>query len=284
MILLTISNTELIILIVIGLLLLIVIGASIINYMRIKKEQLINKTELQLEEDLNIINNILPDAKEEHLTFPEITEEDAEAERIDIEEIVEEEEEELSEIEKVLRQMQDNLDNHDPNKVRTFEEEQEEKAVISYQELKTIKETDSLELEVNRYEDEQENVPTKISEIESLKKMDKEEITTIAEETDIIKEHEDRLKSANSKHEFISPIYGKMEVPEANYPKVPNFKDEYKYKHDKEKISFDNMEVSLKKAEDISLEDALNIDPISEETKNNKEFLEALKDFRNNLE
>ncbi len=283
MILFTISNTELIILVVIGLLLMIVIGASIVNYMRIKKEQKINKIEQLVEEDLNIINEILPiDTKEEVLEFKAVDENEIED---DIEDIIEDEEEELSEIEKVLRQMQDNLDNHDPNKVRTFEEEQEEKAVISYQELKTIKETDSLEDEVNKYEDEQELAPTKISEIKSIQE-NKTDIETpvFEEEIDVMKNHEEKMKSTSEKNVFISPIYGKIEVPEANYPKVPNFKEEYKYNHDKEKIVFDNMEVSLKREEDISLEDALNIDPISEETKNNKEFLKALKDFRSNLE
>ena len=126
-------------------------------------------------------------------------------------------EEEKSDIKAVLEQMEKDLEKeNDTNDIETFEREQEEKAIISYQEL--LKATGKLK----------EIVKEKPMKEDTQKIMD-----TIKEEEEIVKKPKEPKKFHNT--EFISPVYGK-ESPES---------------------------VNARK---------------------NEEFLNSLKDFRNNLE
>lgn len=126
-------------------------------------------------------------------------------------------EEEKSDIKAVLEQMEKDLEKeNDANDIETFEREQEEKAIISYQEL--LKATGKLK----------EIVKEKPMKEDTQKIMD-----TIKEEEEIVKKPKEPKKFHNT--EFISPVYGK-ESPES---------------------------VNARK---------------------NEEFLNSLKDFRNNLE
>lgn len=168
-------------------------------------------------------------------------------------------EESLSEIELLLREMQSDLENQDKN-IHTFEEEQEEKAIISYQELKAKKEDPTLFDEVEMFEQEQEEMAT--SKIEP----------------------KPEKKQAFSNSEFISPVYGKIKDPEPSYPKIPNFREEFHIEKNQDELQFDDVKVNLRKDNMRSFEDTFHLDPMSEETKSSEEFLQALKDFRNNLE
>ena len=144
------------------------------------------------------------------------------------------EEEISSELEAVLKQMQESLD-QEKDVTQMFEEEQEEKAIISYQELVRA----------------------------NLKQEIKEE--TRKEEFDIPKIEED-IPILDTKEEkkfkqtdFISPIYGTMDVRS-----IPR-------------------KTKIEEAKDFDIEEALNLNGISEEKKKNAEFLKSLKEFRSNL-
>ena len=188
-------------------------------------------------------------------------------------------------IEAMLEKMQQDLNAKPQDVVANFEKEQEENSIISYQELVSSLKGEKV-------------VPNKIEE-HSMKK----EVVSLKPEVqaeqlsmdNIINErNEKRFKNT----EFISPVYGKMEE-HLEYPTVPHFNkndkeiekelETYESETDSSLVNKniddflgefefdDNIEVD-------SLEKTLNMKPLSEEVKKNDDFLQALKDFRKNLD
>lgn len=185
-------------------------------------------------------------------------------------------------IEAMLEQMQKDLNAKAEDVVATFEQEQEENSIISYQELvRSLKGEKVAPIKKEQPIEEKQEV----SHIEQLS------MDTMIEE---VKDKPKRFKNT----EFISPIYGKMEE-HLEYPKVPQFNKNDK-EIEKELETYEsNTESSLvnKNIDDFlgdfdfdnnievnSLEQTLNMKPLSEEVKKNDEFLQALKEFRKNLD
>ena len=170
-----------------------------------------------------------------------------------------------SELEDILKKMQEDIDLKPEDVVKKFEEEQEEKAIISYQEL--VDNVKSGKIEV--IDDEQSDVNfvesleidlTEEPVIETIEdeessvtpEMLKEAIQTISESS--VKEEPKKFKNS----EFISPIYGVMEN-NLEYPTV-------------------------KKSETVlDIMNTKDYNELTEEIKKQEEFLNALKAFRNNL-
>lgn len=144
------------------------------------------------------------------------------------------EEEISSELEAVLKQMQESLD-QEKDVTQMFEEEQEEKAIISYQELVRA------------------NLKQEIKEEPRKEEFD---IPKIEEDIPILDTKEEKKFKQT---DFISPIYGTMDVRS-----VPR-------------------KTKIEEAKDFDIEEALNLNGISEEKKKNAEFLKSLKEFRSNL-
>ena len=188
-------------------------------------------------------------------------------------------------IEGILNQMQKDLEATPEEVVDNFEREQEEKAIISYQELvrqlkKGKKEENVIKVDedtltgnksLNELVDEIKNPTREIKELEVSKE----------------KELSDTKKFRNT--DFISPIYGKME-DKLEYPKVKSFaRNDIQTKLDEfdEKYGEYNIESYLKEFKNDTnlntLEQTLDMEPISNEVKQNEDFLKALKEFRENL-
>lgn len=154
-----------------------------------------------------------------------------------------------TDIESVLEEMQRDLDNSEAQ-INTFEDEQEEKSIISYQEL-----LQTMKVEEPVVEDNQ------------------------------VKQFVDKIKGATEEKkfkgsEFISPIYGRVEAPtHIEKPNTPIIRATKK-QPEIETLDFDFDEP--KHAYDI--EKTLNLEPIRKEIKQNDDFLKALKEFRKNLE
>ncbi len=167
-------------------------------------------------------------------------------------------------LEEILQKMQEDIELKPEEVVKKFEEEQEEKAIISYQEL--VDNVKSGKIEV--IDDEESNIDfvqtlnldvasepiMEISEEESTvtPQMVKDAIENISVSS--IKEEPKKFK----KSEFISPIYGIMEE-KLEYPTV-------------------------KKSENIlDIMNTKDYNELTEEIKRQEEFLNALKEFRRNL-
>lgn len=186
-----------------------------------------------------------------------------EAERVEAELEKIDETPKSNELEDILKKMQEDIDLKPEDVVKKFEEEQEEKAIISYQELVDnvksgkIEVIDDEETNTNFVESlniEESMEPISVIEEESsvTPEMVKEAIVNISESS--IKEEPKKFKQSA----FISPIFGVMEE-KLEYPTV-------------------------KKSEHVlDIMNTKDYNELTEEIKRQEEFLNALKEFRNNL-
>ncbi len=168
-----------------------------------------------------------------------------------------------NELEDILKKMQEEIDVKPEDVVKQFETEQEEKAIISYQELVDsvksgkIEVVDDEPLDVNFVENL--NLDSKIEPINEVEndssvtpEMVRNAIESISESS--IKEEPKKFKQSA----FISPIYGVMSE-KLDYPTV-------------------------KKTENIlDIMNTRDYNALTEEINRQEEFLKALKEFRNNL-
>ena len=184
-----------------------------------------------------------------------------EAEKLETE--LEKKDETPNELENILKKMQQDMDVKPEDVVRKFEEEQEEKAIISYKELVDnvkagkIQVVDDDEGSINfvenlNVENPVDPILTTDEESSVTPEMVKEAIENISSSS--VKEETKKFKNS----EFISPIYGIMQE-NLDYPKVK-----------KDQNTLDIMNTKDYQA-------------LTEEIKRQEEFLEALKAFRNNL-
>ena len=187
-----------------------------------------------------------------------------EAEKIE-EELEKKEDTKVSnELENILKKMQEDMAVTPEDVVKKFEEEQEEKAIISYQELVDNVKAGKIEV----LDDEESNTNF----VENLNiEVESEPIMAIEEEKEsvtpeMVKEAINNISAFSVKEEpkkfkqseFISPIYGVMDT-KLEYPTV-------------------------KKSENIlDIMNTRDYNELTEEIKRQEEFLNALKEFRNNL-
>ena len=169
-----------------------------------------------------------------------------------------------NELENILKKMQQDIDVKPEDVVKKFEEEQEEKAIISYKELVDNVKAGKIEV----VDDEESNVNF----VENLNINDSIEPITLADEEnssvtpEMVREAIENITVSSVKEEpkkfknseIISPIYGVMQ-DNFDYPKV-------------------------KKTEQVlDIMNTRDYNELTEEIKRQEEFLEALKAFRNNL-
>ena len=157
--------------------------------------------------------------------------------------------------------MQEEIDLKPEDVVKKFEEEQEEKAIISYKELvdsvkagkiETIDDEDTNTNFVESLNIEEPITESTIDTPSVTPQMVKDAITNISASS--VKEEPKKFKQS----EFISPVYGVMEE-KLEYPTV-------------------------KKTENIlDIMNTRDYNALTEEINRQEEFLKALKEFRNNL-
>ena len=187
-----------------------------------------------------------------------------EAEKIE-EELEKKEDTKVSnELENILKKMQEDMAVTPEDVVKKFEEEQEEKAIISYQELvdnvkagkiEVFDDVESNTIFVENLNIEVESEPMMAIEEEKesvTPEMVKEAINNISAFS--VKEEPKKFKQS----EFISPIYGVMDT-KLEYPTV---------------IISENI---------LDIMNTRDYNELTEEIKRQEEFLNALKEFRNNL-
>ncbi len=156
-----------------------------------------------------------------------------------------------TEIEGLIKEMQEDLSEKRLD-VTTFEQQQEEKSIISYQELLKNK-------------------------IKTLPVSPTPYVNEDTEKLDLDFSVEPK-KFTNS--EFISPVYGRQDN-NTEYPRIKNFNEEFYQKPIVEQPVYQQPIVEEPIGE---LEKTLNLKPLTEEIKKNDDFLGALKEFRRNLE
>lgn len=194
-----------------------------------------------------------------------IKEDFIEAEKIEAELEEIKDDEQPSELESILQKMQEDINVKPEDVVKKFEEEQEEKAIISYQELVDsvkagkIEVIDDEETNINFVENlnlEEESEPIMAveenTESSVTPSMVMEAIESIS--NDSVKEEPKKFKQS----EFISPVYGVME-DKLEYPRVKKI---------------DNI---------LDIMNTKDYNELTDEIQRQEEFLNILKEFRNNL-
>lgn len=189
-------------------------------------------------------------------------------------------------LESMIERMQKDLDAKASEVVEKFESEQEEKSVISYQELVGNK-IDALvmndedvpkEIEMDNILDDigvdndllDEDLVMKNNSIMEEEKYvsQKDDFVNAIKTGDFDEFDEIQEKGKFKATEFVSPIYGVQDI-KIQYPTVQNMKE---------------FKASAKNYDKFELEQTLNMEPLSDEIRKNEDFLNALKEFRKNLE
>lgn len=164
---------------------------------------------------------------------------------------INEEEKPKANLEEVLEKMQADLDKKE-DVVAIFEQEQEEKAIISYQEL--------LQSKNKNVEGSNKELLSVIEQISNPDTNIYEEVEEPIEAIPTPLEEPKKFKTTD----FISPVYGKQNS-NIEYPKIPNFNELKEAKN--------NIELEKK------------VDTFEElDSNHNDAFLNALKEFRSHLE
>ena len=203
-------------------------------------------------------------------------------------------------LESMIERMQKDLDAKASEVVEKFENEQEEKSVISYQELVANKDISEISEEqdlpknkemsnlLNEIDDDTtissqmndmqiiENEISADGIIDEEQKAVNDELHTTQKEDfvnaiktgDFDEIDELKEKSKFKATEFVSPIYGVPDI-KIQYPTVQNMKE---------------FKAPSKNYDKFELEQTLNMEPLSDEVRKNEDFLNALKEFRKNLE
>lgn len=165
------------------------------------------------------------------------------------------------EIERLLARMKEDLKNEESNPER-FEREQEEQAIISYEELvRAVKNQENMDIDSQ----------TPISNRELEKQVEK-----MRQQEKI----EEEKKSGFHTSQFISPVYGvqkeKKQIPDLK-KELNQFQHEFQF--DMENIN----KPEDKEPEFSQIEEHVDTNT-SDEVNKNLEFLDSLKEFRKNLE
>lgn len=197
----------------------------------------------------------------------------------EIKEPVKGEEDDKINLEAMLTKMQKSL-NSKQEVVENFETEQEEKAIISYQELLENMKNDEFQQDIEKYELQEEKTASEINKEKVIEFLKKEEPK--------IKKIDSFTENKKFKNtDFISPIFGKQNA-KIEYPTIKSFKAP---KHAKDDIDIMDEIEDIKETplldrvveNKTTLEQIINIEPLTDEVKKNTEFLNALKEFRSNL-
>ncbi len=256
------------------ILLVILINLFCIIYLVIKERK---KDQEEIDDILSSLSHAKPrEAKQEEPYYGQT--------------LAQEEKKPVMEIQAVLEQMQKDLETTPEEVVNNFEKDQEEKSIISYQELvQSLKKEEPIKTEVKEVlEQDLEEAFSKTEKIDVID-IDEEIIAKPVETISSFQvepkkkqepvstfEVEPKKKFKNT--EFISPIFGKMDSNNIDYPTVPPFTREEKLEE-----LLEEAPLKVTRSSKNNLEETLDIGPLQDEIRKNDEFLRALKDFRSNL-
>ena len=172
----------------------------------------------------------------------------------------------------MLAKMQKSLDSKQEEVVENFETEQEEKAIISYQELLDSMKNNNLDEEIKQYELQQEKTASSLATNKVTEFLEREE-PKIKKIESFVEKKDKKFKNTD----FISPIFGKQDAT-VDYPTIKLFN---KGKHAKKEQEDLIGEIDEINNESVKRDRVLNVS--SDVDVQNDEFLRALKEFRSNL-
>lgn len=182
-------------------------------------------------------------------------------------------------LESMLSKMQKSLDMKQEEVVTSFENEQEEKAIISYQELVQNMKEETFQQDIQINEKAQEDIYE--STREQVKEFLMKEEPKIRKIESPTEERSKKFKNTD----FISPIFGKINA-NIEYPTIKLFEkpktdiEEY-FEEDIKPTRIDYGQDNFEN--NTIIQESIDVVPLKEEMKKNDDFLKALKEFRGNL-
>lgn len=185
---------------------------------------------------------------------------------------IKEEKNDKLDLDDMLAKMQKSLDSKQEEVVENFEAEQEEKAIISYQELLDSMKNNNLEEEIKQHELQQEKTASSLATNKVTEFLEREE-PKIKKIESFVEKKDKKFKNTD----FISPIFGKQDA-KIEYPTIKLFDTGKHIQNEQEDLINEIDEI---KNESVKKERVLNVS--SEVDVKNDEFLRALKEFRSNL-
>ena len=185
---------------------------------------------------------------------------------------IKEEKNDKLDLDDMLAKMQKSLDSKQEEVVENFEAEQEEKAIISYQELLDSMKNNNLEDEIKQHELQQEKTASSLATNKVTEFLEREE-PKIKKIESFVEKKDKKFKNTD----FISPIFGKQDA-KIEYPTIKLFDTGKHIQNEQEDLISEIDEI---KNESVKKERVLNVS--SEVDVKNDEFLRALKEFRSNL-
>lgn len=185
---------------------------------------------------------------------------------------IKEEKNDKLDLDDMLAKMQKSLDSKQEEVVENFEAEQEEKAIISYQELLDSMKNNNLEEEIKQHELQQEKTASSLATNKVTEFLEREE-PKIKKIESFVEKKDKKFKNTD----FISPIFGKQDA-KIEYPTIKLFDTGKHIQKEQEDLISEIDEI---KNESVKKEKVLNVS--SEVDAKNDEFLRALKEFRSNL-
>ena len=185
---------------------------------------------------------------------------------------IKEEKNDKLDLDDMLAKMQKSLDSKQEEVVENFEAEQEEKAIISYQELLDSMKNNNLEEEIKQHELQQEKTASSLATNKVTEFLEREE-PKIKKIESFVENKDKKFKNTD----FISPIFGKQDA-KIEYPTIKLFDTGKHIQKEQEDLISEIDEI---KNESVKKERVLNVS--SEVDAKNDEFLRALKEFRSNL-
>ena len=185
---------------------------------------------------------------------------------------IKEEKNDKLDLDDMLAKMQKSLDSKQEEVVENFEAEQEEKAIISYQELLDSMKNNNLEEEIKQHELQQEKTASSLATNKVTEFLEREE-PKIKKIESFVEKKDKKFKNTD----FISPIFGKQDA-KIEYPTIKLFDTGKHIQNEQEDLISEIDEI---KNESVKKERVLNVS--SEVDAKNDEFLRALKEFRSNL-
>lgn len=180
--------------------------------------------------------------------------------------------EEKLDLDDMLAKMQKSLDSKQEQVVENFEAEQEEKAIISYQELLNSMKNNNLDEEIKQNELQQEKTATSLATTKVTEFLERE-APKIKKIESLVENKEKKFKNTD----FISPIFGRQEA-KIEYPTIKLFDTGKHVKKEQDDLINEIDEI---KNEPVKNERIIKVS--TEIDTKNDEFLRALKEFRSNL-
>ena len=169
-------------------------------------------------------------------------------------------------VEAIIDNLKDAKEKRTSDDLRKFEEEQEEQAIISYQQL----------LEAVKGNDKKEEVKTPIEEkeeAETEKLLEKIDNLEMEIDDEPVMSNDEKIDYSYKPNEFISPVFGRMDSSKVRYREGLSYTD----KKEKEPV-IDELHVKPTPKVETNEESLYKTTRLDSE-----EFLKNLKEFRRNL-